>query len=522
MKDSYSENNPWIYIDSPDKMMGTSYSRLKWGKDFEGKCLLIYELQDDGSYIVEDLPKFTYLEMDVIEQQQLNNLFIIRLLDIENVGLFYRLCQNIIEVFQIYNPVNDSDSITRIKNTTLRWHDFMSMKSEKKLSTRIQMGIIGELLVLDQYLLKSGLTYLESIRSWDLPTPSPKDFRINKFAIEAKTRSDGKTFIQISSADQLDSYNLDHLFLCVTDLEKASSSSVKEAFSLSDIANEIKHKIMDQDYEAFNEYENRLNQKGFSFYEDYDKKYWIKASTKIYKIDGSFPSIIRSDISNALSKISYNIDLNECEDYIVDENHLFDCINIDKQNNKLLEIDDKGIKDLINNGENKKVEFKASFSTPIEDSNPKNLTPKELEKALTTSALKTITAFMNTEGGTLIIGVYEDKNQEDPTIIGIESDKYENNDQYGRMISQQIQNRIGKKYGSLINISFKKMFDKTVCLIECPGSNILQQKKWGPAPLKKDKNSHVSSEEYYIRGSFARADQIYGGEIAEFMQSWKW
>ena len=61
-----------------------------------------------------------------------------------------------------------------------------------------------------------------------------------------------------------------------------------------------------------------------------------------------------------------------------------------------LTIEDK-IKELIRNGENKKLEFKETFSL--------NMHTLKKDPIIRHSALKTIAAFLNSDGGTLLIGV---------------------------------------------------------------------------------------------------------------------
>src|SRR5690606_31912102 len=70
------------------------------------------------------------------------------------------------------------------------------------------------------------------------------------------------------------------------------------------------------------------------------------------------------------------------------------------------ETDCKGIIDI---GENSNIEFKSTLRVDIKTNKP--------EKYIEISAMKTIAAFLNTNGGVLFIGVNDDKN-----ILGLTHD----------------------------------------------------------------------------------------------------
>ena len=78
---------------------------------------------------------------------------------------------------------------------------------------------------------------------------------------------------------------------------------------------------------------------------------------------------------------------------------------------------------LVATGESEKVEFKSSLHHPygpvplaFQTLQPGQL-KKEIKKALAKSVTKTIAAFLNSDGGTLLIGV-----EDSGTVLGIEPD----------------------------------------------------------------------------------------------------
>jgi hypothetical protein len=79
------------------------------------------------------------------------------------------------------------------------------------------------------------------------------------------------------------------------------------------------------------------------------------------------------------------------------------------------------IAELVKLGESAVLEFKSTLQWDVVEGKP--------NKALRKSSLETIAAFMNTEGGTLLIGVEDDGNivglEKDLTLVGDSRDKFE-------------------------------------------------------------------------------------------------
>jgi len=76
----------------------------------------------------------------------------------------------------------------------------------------------------------------------------------------------------------------------------------------------------------------------------------------------------------------------------------------------------RDLEQLLSSDESAVLEFKSSFRVPVGEPHPE-VTKKELESRLEASTLKTIAAFLNTRGGTLVIGAGEGGK-----VIGIEVD----------------------------------------------------------------------------------------------------
>lgn len=135
------------------------------------------------------------------------------------------------------------------------------------------------------------------------------------------------------------------------------------------------------------------------------------------------------------------------------------------QTNKQLQITEEDLratKSLLFKSESQFIEFKSSarFDYHIQRAN------KDLEKSI----VKTISAFMNSEGGTLILGIDDDKN-----ILGLENDYQtlakKDRDGYELFIVGLVGRFLGKELCSNISVSFLDIEGKDVCLVKISKNN---------------------------------------------------
>src|SRR5204862_7919187 len=87
------------------------------------------------------------------------------------------------------------------------------------------------------------------------------------------------------------------------------------------------------------------------------------------------------------------------------------------------------------------------------------------DKGVTHAVLKTVAAFLNTEGGDLLIGVADDG-----SIVGIEPDRLESDDKFMRHLTQVVRNGLGDRAGTCIDPKTQIVQGKTVCVVACQRS----------------------------------------------------
>ena len=135
---------------------------------------------------------------------------------------------------------------------------------------------------------------------------------------------------------------------------------------------------------------------------------------------------------------------------------------------------DDSLKALIDQGENDTLEFKATMRMNLKSGK----TGKEIELAW----LKTVVAFLNTNGGTLLLGVGDNGN-----IEGIEADGFDNDDKCRLHFKNLIGQHIGLEFSEFIDFDLKSTGGKTIAVIHCSRAN-------APVFLK-----HGKDEDFFIR-----------------------
>lgn len=153
----------------------------------------------------------------------------------------------------------------------------------------------------------------------------------------------------------------------------------------------------------------------------------------------------------------------------------------------------------LQTGEHERLEFKTSFRWDEK----RRQVNKELEKAV----LKTVAAFLNSDGGHLFIGVND---QGQP--LGLETDftslPKPNQDGFENHFNNLFNQMIGPEFRRLVKLNFNRLADKTICLI-----NIEPSPK--PAYLKNGE-----SEDFYIRTGNATTS-LKMSEATAYLSSWR-
>ncbi|WP_177188037.1 AlbA family DNA-binding domain-containing protein [Methanolobus profundi] len=163
-----------------------------------------------------------------------------------------------------------------------------------------------------------------------------------------------------------------------------------------------------------------------------------------------------------------------------------------KQDSEPMSPSDELLK-LISNGEGNTLEFKSTLRT--------NLHTSKADKRIEHAVAKTIVAYLNSDGGCLLVGV-----SDDGSILGIEADAFQSNDKFNQHFSNIVGHNIGNEFLPYISSELVDVHGKHVMKVECDPSD-------KPVFLKEGEK-----EEFYIRSSAASLE-ISGSKLIEYIDS---
>ena len=146
---------------------------------------------------------------------------------------------------------------------------------------------------------------------------------------------------------------------------------------------------------------------------------------------------------------------------------------------------------MVRSGESKMLEFKQTFTKDV------NMNIKQREKEIRRASLKNIVAFLNSDGGTLLIGV-----EDNGAITGIEDDYYKNDDKYLLNFKNQIKDRIGEDSYLFLNWEIITVKNKKILRVDCQSAS---------TPF------YLDETEFYVRTN-PSADKLEGKKLFNYLK----
>ncbi|AGI71914.1 hypothetical protein OA238_c18030 [Octadecabacter arcticus 238] len=182
------------------------------------------------------------------------------------------------------------------------WQDFMANKRRKPLSAERQVGLQGELMMLEM-LADQVHSPLLALNFWQGPLMAPQDFYVEAGAIEVKSTARANGFlVTISSIEQLDAERWP-MYLCgFRFVEDESGESLQQA--IVKLTQKMQNSGLGKQFEALLLMSGYLSEHA----DRYDRQLSCTDS-KYFLVSEEFPCLRRSGLHAPIRRVSYDIDM---------------------------------------------------------------------------------------------------------------------------------------------------------------------------------------------------------------------
>ncbi len=219
--------------------------------------------------------------------------------------LFAMMVEDILRLLRSSAFRDEDVLLQRMLSRIRAWQDFMERRSESVLSPEEELGLFGELVVID-LMIEAGMSERHVIEAWQGPLDGLQDFMPRNGGIEVKATLLPRGFsATISSLEQLDDSLRRPLFLAAVRLTLDSIG-----MTLPAKADAIRERLFD-DQAAVDLFDVRLMQAGLlgTAAERYTRQF-LHVSTAVLPVGDAFPRLTRAHVHPAIRTARYEVDLN--------------------------------------------------------------------------------------------------------------------------------------------------------------------------------------------------------------------
>lgn len=279
-----------------------------WGRDADGGCLFIVELQGDhAAQYMKNAVKVSGVDVDLRTGEHGQQRLILALERHVDRDLFEGLCLTLTSALE--HAADSASALAVAMAHIRRWKTFLSGKNQH-LSAEDVRGLFAEIVFLME-LLDRQMPSNDAVEAWLGPERSHQDFIFGNTAVEVKSLSGAeRSSIRISSEDQLESLN-DELFLRIFRL--SSLADAAGARSLNELIVAVQSRLGEAD--AIEAFDRKLVAHGYTPLPDYDEPRFVVSDIRSYRVRDDFPRLMRSQLPAGIVKVAYDIKLETIASY---------------------------------------------------------------------------------------------------------------------------------------------------------------------------------------------------------------
>jgi len=283
-----------------------------WAVDHAGHFGL--KLNFDGSLGRNwAIAEFNSLEVLITENRKS---LIIFLVDSDQKDIFRILCHDLVHFTQDIPP-SDIQSVTAsILKRLSSWQELLENKKRKILTKAQRIGLFGELLFLNNYMVKY-VSPRVAVESWQGPLGHEQDFVFNGSLFEIKTQiSTSDRVVRIASMDQLDTIS-GPIWMIHQGISPCKSDET-DCRSLNTLVNDILTVLSTDNYSR-DLFCRNLEFIGYEHDNAYEDELYLLSFTNIFDIDKTFPAITKKQVGTAVFALTYKLSISELDHWKKDE-----------------------------------------------------------------------------------------------------------------------------------------------------------------------------------------------------------
>lgn len=320
-----SNKAPWDEMKTPDIDYTVRYVTapgdvtLCWGKDIQGQCLFIVQLEGDHTeQFRRNATSVNGIEVDLRQLPEPGKQGLILTLEKHvDRDLFHGLCQTLMGNLE---EVSDPAAALGVAlNHIKRWRAFLAGKRTRLLSAEEVRGLFAELSFL-RLLKEEHLTDTLAVEAWCGPDRIHQDFIFGDSAVEVKSISGrDRSIVRVSSEDQLETIS-EYLFLKVYRLTETQDTPLAQ--SLNELVSKIGNELSDA--AAIENYWKKLATYGYVEMKEYDSPKFLVNGSNAYRVSDGFPCLVRSELPDGVVGVKYDIQLEKIVEFACNQNEIWE------------------------------------------------------------------------------------------------------------------------------------------------------------------------------------------------------
>ena len=283
-------------------------------------CMLGYTPHTSTRFIQLDLPPSVSISSSPIRRTQAIQLervplpnggstLLLLLQEPSLTDVFSLFLDDLVQHLVIAQTPEEAASVVSIRFE--HWQLLFARMASDVIGLERQRGLFGELTILKELLDKHS-DAPQIWECWRGPFSANHDFSMSGTALEVKTSAASLPIMRISSELQLDLTGWQHIVLCLVHLNEARGGPR----SLSALIQELLERS--SRVPSINlAFRGKLLKVGVdaSHYELFTEHGYTVRSIQCFNVTKDFPAIRRSDLSNAIGKVTYELHPAGCATY---------------------------------------------------------------------------------------------------------------------------------------------------------------------------------------------------------------